>query len=517
MRIRFVEPRPPGHNVYDFALLPRLGLPLMGSMLVEAGHDVLIYCELLSPVDLEDCLSSDLVGISSTTATTPSAYKLADFLKEKGVPVVLGGPHVSFMADEALQHATYVVRGEGQSTIVELVEAIEKGGDLSAINGLSYRSDSGRFMHNPPRQRCSQAEFEKLPAPDLKLIVGHERMVTKPIMTQWGCPFDCEFCSVTAMFSRSVRHRRVDQVIDELAALGAEKVFFHDDNFVVNKARTRELLHAMIKTELTPTWYAQLRADAAMSNRFREQPDHSFLSLLARAGCRMVMIGMEAASDEALAAIGKRQKVATIAAAVEAFHDHGIAVHGMFVAGLDTDKEGSAIATARFARRIGVDTFQLMVETPLPGTHLWDRVVKEGRLLSEDWALFDGHHVVMQPAQTTPLALQMEVLRALNRFYSWPQILRSGIIGALGHLGGIAQVARPSFAKHLPHLARAALGHRWDEAGTIIRSSLPPQAHKALASALGLAALRLYARLQLSSWFEQKHSIEHLARLQAIS
>ncbi len=120
LRIRLVEPRPAGHNVYDRALLPRLGLPLMAKMLAESGHDVRIYCEILAPVDLDDLLGAGLVGISSTTATAPAAYRLADLLGTAGVPVVLGGPHVSFRADEALGHARYVVRGEGQHTICEL-------------------------------------------------------------------------------------------------------------------------------------------------------------------------------------------------------------------------------------------------------------------------------------------------------------------------------------------------------------------------------------------------------------
>ena len=99
----------------------------------------------------------------------------------------------------------------------------------------------------------SQADFVALPAPDLSLLAGHEKMVTKPVMTQWGCPFDCEFCSVTAMFSRSVRHRSTEHVVQEIAAMGAERIFFYDDNFVVKKARTAQLLEAMVAAGLTPT------------------------------------------------------------------------------------------------------------------------------------------------------------------------------------------------------------------------------------------------------------------------
>ena len=284
LRIRLVEPRPAGHNVYDRALLPRLGLPLMAKMLAESGHDVRIYCEILAPVDLDDLLGADLVGISSTTATAPAAYRLADLLGIAGVPVVLGGPHVSFCADEALGHAHHVVRGEGQQTIGELVACLEEGRPLEEVRGLSFRAGDGESHHNPARPRCTQEEFERLPIPDLSLIEGHRRMTTKPLMTQWGCPFDCEFCSVIAMFSRAVRHRRTDQVLAELEGLGAERVFFYADNFVVNKARTTELLRSMQVADLTPTWSAQVRADAALCSLSRRRSTmSSSLSCASRA------------------------------------------------------------------------------------------------------------------------------------------------------------------------------------------------------------------------------------------
>jgi radical SAM superfamily enzyme YgiQ (UPF0313 family) len=340
-------------------------------------------------------------------------------------------------------------------------------------------------------------------------------MTTKPLMTQWGCPFDCEFCSVTAMFSRSVRRRRTDQVISELAGLDARRVFFHDDNFVVNKARTTELLHAMLAAGLTPEWFAQVRADAALRSLAHPEVDDEFLALMRRTGCRAVMIGVEAVTDEGLAEIGKRQKVATVVKSVRAFHDHGIAVHGMFVAGLDTDTASSAEATAAFAHRVGIDTFQLMVETPLPGTRLWDRVAGD-RLLSDDWSLYDGHHVVMRPAQMTPLELQLSVLEAMRRFYSWPTIVRSGLASALRHLPDLTTAARPALLRRLPAIARAAWARHWDEVGPLVESTLGRRPKTQLASALWVPALRFYARRQLSAWLEQDRSRDHLALLRSL-
>jgi len=516
LRIRLVEPRSAMHNIFDRVLVPRLGLPLIGKVLAESGHDVHVYCEVLAPVQLDDLLAADLVGISSTTATAPAAYQLADLLGAAGVPVVLGGSHVSFCADEALNHAPYVVRGEGQQTMAELVACLEDGRPLEQVQGLSFRVDGGEPCHNPARRRCTQEEFEQLPIPDLSLIEDHQRLTTKPIMTQWGCPFDCEFCSVVAMFGRAVRHRRSDQVLTELQGLAAQHVFFFDDNFVVNKARTTELLRAMVSSGLTPTWSAQVRADTALRSIARPEVDHDFLALMYESGCRMVMIGIEAITDEALAQIGKRLNVATVERSIGAFHDHGIAVHGMFVAGLDTDTATSAVATADFARRLGIETFQLMVETPGPGTRLWDRVVADGRLLTDDWSLFDGHHVVMAPAQMTALELQLGVIEAMRQFYSWPTILASGLTSALSHLPDLTSAVWPALLREVPTIARLAYARRWEDTAAVLDSALPAQVRARVNTALSLPAIRLYARHQLATWWKQDSSRQHLQFLASL-
>lgn len=540
LRIRFVEPRPAGRNVYDHILLPRLGLPLMGTILRAHGHDVRIFCEVLAPLDRAQCMQADLVGISSTTATQPAAYALADELGAAGVPVVLGGPHVTFCTDEALAHAPYVVRGEGEQTIVELAAALQGRRPPAEIAGLSWRTADGQIRHNPPRERCSQEDFEALPIPDLSLIAGHERMGVKPIMTQWGCPYDCEFCSVTAQFSRHVRFRRTDQVLAELDGLRAREVFFHDDNFVVDKRRTRALLSAMIESGLTPEFSAQMRADTVLASRARQDIDEEFLSLLARAGCRMAMVGFESISDETLRRIGKKATVASSEAAVRAFHRHGIAVHGMFVAGLDGDDARSAEQTAAFARRLQIDTFQLMMVTPAPGTRLWQRLTAEQRLLQADWSLFDGHHAVMRPAGMSPLELQLSTVAALRSFYSPSAI-------ALPAARGLARQA-PALAAILARRAPALLAGAWRRAGAIVApaeaeggeaasdhtararlgeravlamdrfaESLSRAERDRLFDALGVAGLRLYGRRRVAEFLGQEHSRRHIAYLASLA
>ena len=146
LKIRLIEPAPAHLHMWSYTFLPRLGLPLIGAGLKAAGHDVVIYCPQFSPIDWDDVLSADLVGISTTTSTAPAAYEIAARARARGVPTIVGGSHVTFMADEALAHADYVARGEGgDALMLELVEALQGGRALETIAGLSFtRGGRGR-------------------------------------------------------------------------------------------------------------------------------------------------------------------------------------------------------------------------------------------------------------------------------------------------------------------------------------------------------------------------------------
>jgi radical SAM superfamily enzyme YgiQ (UPF0313 family) len=418
MRIRLVEPQAASNTVYDHALLPRLGLPLIAAVLAQRGHDVAIYVEVLAPIDWDDLLRADLIGFSTTTSTAPPAYAMADRLRAAGKRVVFGGPHVTFLPDEALAHADYVVRGEGHQAMVELVQALETKSGLAAIAGLSYHTPEGH-THNPARPFCSQEELEALPWPDLTLIQGHERMFTTPVMTQWGCPYNCNFCSVIKMFGRRVRARRVEDVLDQLETVPpGNDVFFYDDNFIVDRRRTKALLRGMLARGLCFPWSAQMRAEAIYRDRGSREWDTELLELMRDTSCDWVYIGFESVNPAALAEYNKQQAVEHIAESIEALHAYGIRVHGMFVLGCDADTLDTIEATVRFAIQHGIDTVQFLTITPLPGTDFHAQMEAEGRILSDDWSLYDGHHVVIQPLNMTPYQLQVAAFRAMLRFYA---------------------------------------------------------------------------------------------------
>ncbi|MBC7293564.1 MAG: cobalamin B12-binding domain-containing protein, partial [Thermoleophilia bacterium] len=288
MRITLIEPAAPGFHVYSFVRQLRLGLPLLGALLTQRGHEVRVYAESLHEVDWDDVLSSDLVGISTTTSTAMRAYRYAQRVRDAGIPTVMGGPHVTFLADEAMDFCDYVVRNEGEETLLELVDYLQGRGSLENILGLTYRAPDGRVVHNPPRPLLMS--LTDLPWPDMDLVVGKERITPTPILASRGCPYGCEFCSVVLMFGRKVRTIAPEEIVKQIKRMQPRKLVFYDDNFFISKQRGKELLRLMIKEKLEVPFFAQIRVDSVCKNG---RVDRELLDLMWNAGCRIVYLGLE--------------------------------------------------------------------------------------------------------------------------------------------------------------------------------------------------------------------------------
>ncbi|MGD2104113.1 MAG: radical SAM protein [Anaerolineae bacterium] len=520
MKIRLIEPKAPGLNVFDRALLPRLGLPLIGRVLADYGHDVRIYVETLAPVDWQDIATADLVGFSTTTATTTVAYRMAKRVSELGIQTVVGGPHVTFLPDEGLEHCDFVVRREGQQTMLELVESLEEDRDVTGIAGLSYHDATGQPIHNPDRPPCPQETFENLPAPALNLIVGHERMTNIPVMTQWGCPFSCDFCSVIHMFGRRVRARAVDNVLDELESYrGRGAVFFYDDNFVVDRRRTKQLLRGMIRRDLTSPWSAQMRAEAVYRDRHRHELDHELLELMRDSGCTMVYCGFESVSQATLDAYNKHQDVRDVQDSVQAFHDYGIHVHGMFVLGADTDDKSIFDRTVDFAVENEIDTVQFLMLTPCPGTPFYERMEEEDRLLTDDLSLYDGHHCVVQPKLMSAYELQMGTCRAMARFYSVGHVLNLFLSNVTRNLPFLISLVwrERGLRVQLPRVAvLSLLPSRWPDLLGTLREALSQESWRKLQDILAVPMLRLYGYKHVRDWLSQSSSQAYIDRLRQL-
>ncbi len=418
----FIEPKAPNVHTFSDFPLPRLGALILGTIMKRRGWDVEVYIEDLRRVDYEMVAGADLVGISTITSTAPRAYAIADKVRAMGIPVLMGGPHVTFLPDEALEHADVVVRGEGERTLAAFVDAWEREEDYSSLPGLSL-TVGGRAVHNPARP--PEADLDGIPAPDLSLLKrdpGRRAFEPPvPVLTSRGCPFDCSFCSVTAMFGKGYRFRSTGNIMAELReyARAGRTVFFYDDNFAANRARAKDLLRAIIAERLRFEWSTQVRADVAR--------DPELVRLMKKAGCHTLYIGFESVNPRSLDAMKKRQTLADLVEAVRVLRRHRILIHGMFVLGFDDDDWETVKRTVAFAKKARLSTTQFLILTPIPGSELFDRMRAEERLQFRDWGLYDAHHVVFRPARLTLFDLQKAQILCHKKFYSVLQSARKAL------------------------------------------------------------------------------------------
>ncbi|OGD11621.1 MAG: radical SAM protein [Candidatus Aminicenantes bacterium RBG_13_62_12] len=436
-KIVFIEPQAPNLHIFSQFPLPRLGTLILGTMMKKRGFEVEVFVEDFRKIDFDVVASADLVGISTITSTAPRAYAIADRVRAMGIPVLMGGPHVTYVTEEALEHADFVVRGEGEAALAAFIDARERGEGFADVPSLSYKDAAGKVVHNPMAPRA--ADLDRIPFPDFTLLrpdaKGPKHMPSIPVLTSRGCPFDCSFCSVTGMFGRKYRFRSTANIIEELRLYNDRKtlIFFYDDNFAADPKRTRDLCEAMIREKFRFKWTTQVRADIAR--------DPDLVRLMKKAGCHTVYIGFESVNPDSLEGMKKSQTVAEIARAVKVFRRCRIHIHGMFVLGFDEDDWKSVRKTVRFARKARLTSTQFLILTPLPGSAFYDRIASENRIRFHDWALYDAHHAVFQPARFSLPDLQKAQIFAHRKFYSLKETVRK--IAAGQWLGvAIAHYAR---------------------------------------------------------------------------
>jgi radical SAM superfamily enzyme YgiQ (UPF0313 family) len=417
-KVLFIEPRAPRPHIFSRVVIPRLGSVLLGTILQNQGLEVKVVVEEVAQPDYRTLdFQPDLVGISSISSTAPRAYALADSYREQGIPVILGGAHPSFLPEEGLQHADFVISGEGDEALPELLQTLEGGGDLGQVCNVSYR-EGDTVRQNPWRPFLE--DLDSLPIPNYGLIHGWKGNGAHcvSIATSRGCPFNCSFCSVILLFGRKYRFNCVDRIMEEIQVNGhgARHIFFCDDNFTANRQRIKELCERILKDNLKIEWSAQVRVEAAR--------DPELLELMARSGCFVVFVGLESINPATLKAYNKAQDVDSIKECVINFHKYGIRVHGMFVFGSEEDHYQVIRDTVKFSRQVDLDSLQYLILTPVPGTPVYEELEKQNRIICRDWSQYDGHHIVFQPRQFTPYELQTETIRAMKKFYSWRSVLQ---------------------------------------------------------------------------------------------
>ncbi|WP_435954724.1 B12-binding domain-containing radical SAM protein [Dryocola sp. BD626] len=367
---------------------------------LSTDHTVAFYDERLEslPQSLPD---ADLIAISVETFTARRSYQLADRYRQQGKKVVMGGFHVTFMPEEALEHADSIVIGDAESVWKQLLRDLERQQLQQRYQGSRERS-----LDDYPLDRSIFAGKRYAPM----ALVQYSR----------GCRFACNFCSIQAFYPDGVRTRPVEQVAAEIESLPAGRfIAFIDDNLFVNRKKLEALL--TILTPLRRRWGCQISIDVARSE--------TLLDKLAEAGCGFALIGFESMSPGNLRQMGKSWNHAAgdYRQVIQALHARGICVYGTFIFGYDDDTPETILQCLSFAQKnhIEVANFNLLI--PTPGTALYQRLQEEERLISPKWWIDPDYcygDPIFKPKGMTAQQLTELCFQAKKHFYSYPSVLR---------------------------------------------------------------------------------------------
>src|SRR5215831_12364470 len=419
--------------------MPHLWMFLLQA-LTPAGHEVLLIDGNAQPMDETQITqfvhdqNIGLVGIGAMTRMVARAYRMADSIRATGVPVIMGGPHVTEEADEALgrnggpRHADAVALGEADETWPQIVEDAARG-QLKEIYAPvddvgKERKPSLQPYPVIPWDTIDLDQFNWVPKIVSRLTERYGSGVsyfnTIPMESGRGCPYGCEFCTVTGFFGDSIRFRSNESVVQELLVLkrraerdrGKIIIFFIDDNFAINKNRTKSLLRDMIAANAQLPWIGQISA-----NLLR---DVELLDLMQESGCKWVFIGMESIDSDSLADVSKSfNKPSEYAGVLNNLAQRGIYAMTSFIFGLDHDTPGVADRTLKQIESWPpvMPLFSPLV--PLPGTPTYKKLGAEGRLTRpKHWLNFAHNKMAHTPLKMTIAEAQVELDQAWLTSYS---------------------------------------------------------------------------------------------------
>lgn len=401
-------------------IMPDYGMPIIGTVLEDAGYDVTIYMEHVHPVEWETIAQSDLVCMSVMSAGAAKSYKLADRIRsELGIPVIMGGTHPTFYMKTTLNHCDYVVVGEGDETILELVETLSNGGDISQVAGIIYKQNNQIIR---TANRPSPRQFNTIQ--NYKLIKGYRKLSLFETLTKLrlnlitaqssrGCPFDCTFCIVETMFG-NYRTREVENLIEDIRdkrQYGNELIFV-DNYFGVNVPFTTKFLNRLIEEDLNYDILTLTRIEIAQKDEL--------LKLMRKAGVSTLFLGIESVHPDTLITFDKKQTAEKINQAVEKFHSFGFRITGSFVFGADCDTLDTLNLTKQFVIDSKLDiAYFFPMWGHFPHKKLGGKtIIPWWRGIFRGWGYCDGNFVTHFPKQMRPSELQTSLINGHDEIFS---------------------------------------------------------------------------------------------------
>ncbi len=389
-----------------YSLFPPLGLATLAAYL-RPDDETVIVDEHVEPLRADD--EPDLVVIQVYITNAYRAYRLADHYRAKGVFVALGGLHATSLPEEAAAHADAVFLGPGEQTFPRFLADFRAGQPARV-----YTSAAGRTL-------------DRIPPVRRDLIRRNYYLVPNSIVVTRGCPQHCDFCYKDAFFEggRSFYTQRVDDALSEIARLPGRHLYFLDDHLLGDR-RFAQALFAGMKG-MKRLFQGAATVDSILRGDLIERA--------AEAGLRSIFVGFETLTPGNLARSNKRQNLGRDYKAVtDRLHSLGVMINGSFVFGMDDDGEDVFRRTVDWAIAHGITTATFHIQTPYPGTRLYQRMLREGRIVTSDWNLYDTRHVVFRPARVKAEALKAGYDWAYREFYRWSSIARASLHhGTLKH------------------------------------------------------------------------------------
>ena len=350
------------------------------------NNDHPIWSEIFSVLKRE---KPDIVGVSVMTPKYGSSLNIARIVKEynKNIPVIFGGIHPTVLPDETLKNRNVdiVVRGEGEKSMVALINAMESGKSLDKVMGISYISN-GNVLHNPDVSYIDN--LDNIPFPARHLLIDKEKYPPDTfgkIFASRGCPYKCTYCASNKIWTRQVRYMTPERVVDEIEYVmrnyKATNFYFEDDSYTIREKFVERVCDLIIKRDINISWGCETRVNLINSRMLRKMKE---------AGCNCINIGVESGDDETLRKINKGETVKQIEEAVMILRDNDIMFNAFFMIGFPWETEESIDKTLNFLKVINPNYAIYSIVTPYPGTELFD-LCKEKNILPDDirWDVFN--------------------------------------------------------------------------------------------------------------------------------
>ena len=391
MNVLLVMPHPKPKNKSKASFLDKFHYPCLTLQQVAAitpkEHYVEIVDERFASIDFDK--DYDVVGISSLTYNSLRGYEIAKIFRQKGIPVVFGGYHASLMPDEAKKHADSVVIGEAELSWPLVLDDISNG-KLKPF----YKADKNIDPDKIPPARHD---------------IGNNTIM-EAVQASRGCPTGCEFCAMNVVEGRIFRPRPVKNIIEEMKSIKSKTIFFADASLTINPKFSKSLFKEMAKLNKNFHCFGNINV---LAN------DDEFLELSYNAGVKRWYVGIESISQESINEAGKgTNKVENYGKAIEKIKKHGMKVTGFFVFGLDHDGKDIFDRTLKAMYEWKLDMVSFSILTPYPGTRLFERFEKEGRITSYDWSRYAEDNVNFKPKLMSEDELREGITKIASDFYS---------------------------------------------------------------------------------------------------